>query len=74
MINYLTIERYKCTCDKCGHVWVTKEYKLPRLCAKCKSPAWGAYEQQPPKEQQPERGAEELKHKPLVLDASELDF
>lgn len=28
------------TCLRCGHVWVLRRTKLPRVCSKCKSPYW----------------------------------
>ena len=31
---------FKCTCERCGHKWITKTKEKPRVCPKCKSPYW----------------------------------
>lgn len=29
------VQRYECKCEKCGKVWVTREYKIPANCPGC---------------------------------------
>jgi predicted Zn-ribbon and HTH transcriptional regulator len=34
----LTVFGFRCT--RCGHEWVPREEREPRVCPKCKSPYW----------------------------------
>lgn len=36
----LTITILRCTCTRCGGAWDTKTDKVPKVCAKCKTPLW----------------------------------
>lgn len=31
---------YKCRCERCEHVWITRDDRMPTVCPKCKSPYW----------------------------------
>lgn len=31
---------HRCTCDDCGHVWITRVEQLPRQCPHCGSRRW----------------------------------
>lgn len=35
-----TTERQACTCERCGHGWVTRGESLPERCPRCNSPYW----------------------------------
>ena len=39
-IEQITITVLRCTCTRCGGVWVTKGEKIPGVCAKCGTPLW----------------------------------
>ena len=30
----------KCTCERCGHGWITRSQEIPKVCPKCKNPYW----------------------------------
>lgn len=30
----------KCTCERCGHIWITRGKESPVVCPKCKSAYW----------------------------------
>ncbi len=36
------IERFDCSCTRCGHGWIATTKKLPKRCAnpRCRSPYW----------------------------------
>lgn len=34
------IKVLQCTCERCGHEWITRSNEKPRVCPKCKSPYW----------------------------------
>jgi len=34
------IKVLKCTCERCGHKWITRTEETPKVCPKCKSPYW----------------------------------
>jgi len=34
------IKVYECTCERCGHKWITRTEESPVVCPKCKSPYW----------------------------------
>lgn len=35
-----TINRYRCTCLRCGHVWEATGETPPVSCGSCKSKSW----------------------------------
>jgi predicted nucleic acid-binding Zn-ribbon protein len=35
-----TINRYRCTCTRCGHTWEATGEEPPKACADCKSRYW----------------------------------
>lgn len=35
-----SVQSTRCTCTRCGHVWVVRGEQLPRTCARCRSPYW----------------------------------
>lgn len=34
------IQVNECTCERCGHEWITRSNCAPTTCPKCKSPYW----------------------------------
>ena len=38
VIEEITVK--KCTCERCGHDWVTRGIEMPKVCPRCKSPYW----------------------------------
>jgi len=34
----LALPRLKCI--RCGHTWIPRSNKLPKVCPRCKSPYW----------------------------------
>lgn len=40
MYEKIQVDAYKCTCEKCGHEWVSYRSELPTHCAnrKCSNP------------------------------------
>jgi rRNA maturation endonuclease Nob1 len=43
MMKAVTVTRWRCTCDRCGHVWHADSE--PKRCASCGSPAWNRPDQ-----------------------------
>jgi len=36
----MSVTMKKCICERCGHEWITRNLKKPKVCPKCKSPYW----------------------------------
>jgi predicted nucleic acid-binding Zn-ribbon protein len=53
-IEQITV--WKCVCDKCGHIWVSKNQIIPAMCAKCRTVTWN-------------RGKDEQDIIPVLLDS-----
>ena len=39
-MNSRACDMLKCKCGRCGHKWITRSKKEPKVCPKCKSPYW----------------------------------
>ena len=36
---------FKCTCEKCGKEWESKNDKIPDVCTRCKTYKWNESEE-----------------------------
>lgn len=36
----MTFFMYRLNCKRCGHTWIPRKDKSPKVCPKCKSPYW----------------------------------
>ena len=38
MYKEINVKRYECKCERCKHIWISKN--IPISCAKCKTRSW----------------------------------
>lgn len=39
-MSRIRIEVWKCECERCGYSWITRDIKIPSVCARCRSRIW----------------------------------
>lgn len=53
-MGWTEIKSWQCVCDKCRHEWVSRNQRLPRICANCKSSRWNDGDRQKPTQPEPQ--------------------